>query len=75
MLLGVLGLPIDHATRIFGQICERVFLADNCDIRASVLVDSMRTAMDELQLPYDTRLQGDLDLGSKCRVYVFSHRY
>ncbi|KIM32148.1 hypothetical protein M408DRAFT_214516 [Serendipita vermifera MAFF 305830] len=72
ILLGIFGVSIDKSIELFGQLCQRVFPSEGCDeaTRSILLEETITTIMKELQIPEDTRLRNDLNLGAGCHVSI-----
>ncbi|CAG7847829.1 SubName: Full=Uncharacterized protein {ECO:0000313/EMBL:CCA77866.1} [Serendipita indica DSM 11827] len=74
ILLGVLGMELDQASRAFGQMCRATLLGEACALapeeRTRRLEQVIRDILAELQVPEDRRLNSDVDLADGCKVAI-----
>jgi hypothetical protein len=71
-MLGFLGLSVDLASAAFLRMCKDVFLGVEISpqLRSEKLVAASRILLQELGIPEEARLYGDLSRGEGCKVYV-----
>ncbi|KIM27449.1 hypothetical protein M408DRAFT_48791, partial [Serendipita vermifera MAFF 305830] len=74
VFLGVLGMTVAEATEAFIGICEMVFAVDACDdkLRSERLVLAIKVVLDKLDIPYTTRLAGDIERSAGYRSICYS---
>ncbi|CAG7847843.1 SubName: Full=Uncharacterized protein {ECO:0000313/EMBL:CCA77866.1} [Serendipita indica DSM 11827] len=74
ILLGVLGMELDQASRAFGQICRATLLGEARTLapeeRTRRLEQVFKDILAELQVPEDRRLNSDVDLADGCKVAI-----
>lgn len=65
-------MTVADARDAFATICQDVFRAGECteSMRSQELERAMKELLSRLQVPDESRLEGDLDRSAGCRVYV-----
>jgi hypothetical protein len=72
ILLGALGMTAAGASNAFTSMCIKIFAEDvsNEAARSEILRSEIEGILAELNIPLDTRLMGNIDHSTGCRVYV-----
>jgi len=72
ILLGVLEMTVENATKAFIEICKEIFAPDVEDeaTRSDRLTLVFQRILDELEIPHNTRIEGDIEPSASCRMYA-----